>query len=157
MHEDDSFAQKYEVLFVGKVTVAHKKAPPALIDECIDKFNHLREHDEDDAQGALAEKGPERPPAEISLSLRSKLLVPLSQKRNKSAPWLTVQHEPLAVPSQGTLEKCKSLDGSNTLNCDGAESGGLVDAMKRAASVPNFVQPTNMKANRTMLFTVMSG
>lgn len=157
MHEDDSFAQKYEVLFVGKVTVAHKKAPPALIDECIDKFNHLREHDEDDAQGALAEKGPERPPAEISLSLRSKLLVPLSQKRNKSAPWLTVQHEPLAVPSLGTLEKCKSLDGSNTLNCDGAESGGLVDAMKRAASVPNFVQPTNMKANRTMLFTVMSG
>lgn len=154
MHEDDSFAQKYEVLFVGKVTVAHKKAPPALIDECIDKFNHLREHDEDDAQGALAEKGPERPPAEISLSLRSKLLVPLSQKRNKSAPWLTVQHEPLAVPSQGTLEKCKSLDGSNTLNCDGAESGGLVDAMKRAASVPNFVQPTNMKANRTMLFTI---
>ncbi|XP_055493673.1 TBC1 domain family member 1 isoform X5 [Leucoraja erinacea] len=154
MHEDDSFAQKYEVLFVGKVTVAHKKAPPALIDECIDKFNLLREHDEDDAQGALAEKGPERPPAEISLSLRSKLLVPLSQKRNKSAPWLTVQHEPLAVPSQGTLEKCKSLDGSNTLNCDGAESGGLVDAMKRAASVPNFVQPTNMKANRTMLFTI---
>lgn len=154
MHEDDSFAQKYEVLFVGKVTVAHKKAPPALIDECIDKFNLLREHDEDDAQGALAEKGPERPPAEISLSLRSKLLVPLSQKRNKSAPWLTVQHEPLAVPAQGTLEKCKSLDGSNTLNCDGAESGGLVDAMKRAASVPNFVQPTNMKANRTMLFTI---
>ncbi|XP_032882737.1 TBC1 domain family member 1 isoform X5 [Amblyraja radiata] len=154
MHDDDSFAQKYEVLFVGKVTVAHKKAPPALIDECIDKFNHLREHNEDDAQGALAEKGPERPPAEISLSLRSKLLIPLSQKRNKSASWLTVQHEPLAVPSQGTLEKCKSLDGSNTLNCDGAESGGLVDAMKHAASVPNFVQPTNMKANRTMLFTI---
>ncbi|XP_015337507.1 TBC1 domain family member 1 isoform X1 [Marmota marmota marmota] len=38
---DDTFAKKFEVLFCGRVTVAHKKAPPALIDECIEKFNHV--------------------------------------------------------------------------------------------------------------------
>ncbi|KAK6324412.1 hypothetical protein J4Q44_G00037540 [Coregonus suidteri] len=33
------FAKRFEVLFCGRVTVAHKKAPPALIDECIEKFS----------------------------------------------------------------------------------------------------------------------
>uniref|UniRef100_A0A8C5TA36 TBC1 domain family member 1 n=1 Tax=Malurus cyaneus samueli TaxID=2593467 RepID=A0A8C5TA36_9PASS len=36
---EDPFAKKFEVLFCGRVTVAHKNAPPALIDECIEKFN----------------------------------------------------------------------------------------------------------------------
>uniref|UniRef100_A0A667XMS2 TBC1 domain family member 1 n=1 Tax=Myripristis murdjan TaxID=586833 RepID=A0A667XMS2_9TELE len=30
--------KKFEVLFCGRVSVAHKNAPPALIDECIEKF-----------------------------------------------------------------------------------------------------------------------
>ncbi|XP_071399676.1 TBC1 domain family member 1 isoform X2 [Centroberyx affinis] len=34
--------QKFEVLFCGRVSVAHKKAPPALIDECIEKFGQSR-------------------------------------------------------------------------------------------------------------------
>uniref|UniRef100_A0A667XJI8 TBC1 domain family member 1 n=1 Tax=Myripristis murdjan TaxID=586833 RepID=A0A667XJI8_9TELE len=33
-----AFAKKFEVLFCGRVSVAHKNAPPALIDECIEKF-----------------------------------------------------------------------------------------------------------------------
>uniref|UniRef100_A0A8C5AK71 TBC1 domain family member 1 n=1 Tax=Gadus morhua TaxID=8049 RepID=A0A8C5AK71_GADMO len=37
-----AFAKKFEVLFCGRVTVAHKKAPPALIDECIEKFSQSR-------------------------------------------------------------------------------------------------------------------
>uniref|UniRef100_A0A8C5ID24 TBC1 domain family member 4 n=1 Tax=Gouania willdenowi TaxID=441366 RepID=A0A8C5ID24_GOUWI len=36
-----AFAKKFEVLFCGLVSVAHKKAPPALIDECIEKFSQL--------------------------------------------------------------------------------------------------------------------
>uniref|UniRef100_A0A6Q2XNN5 TBC1 domain family member 4 n=1 Tax=Esox lucius TaxID=8010 RepID=A0A6Q2XNN5_ESOLU len=36
------FAKRFEVLFCGRVTVAHKKAPPALIDECIEKFSQSR-------------------------------------------------------------------------------------------------------------------
>uniref|UniRef100_A0A665WHQ0 TBC1 domain family member 4 n=1 Tax=Echeneis naucrates TaxID=173247 RepID=A0A665WHQ0_ECHNA len=34
-------ATGFEVLFCGRVSVAHKKAPPALIDECIEKFSQL--------------------------------------------------------------------------------------------------------------------
>uniref|UniRef100_A0A8C1KMN0 TBC1 domain family member 4 n=1 Tax=Cyprinus carpio TaxID=7962 RepID=A0A8C1KMN0_CYPCA len=41
---DESFynSQKFEVLYCGKVTVNHKKAPSTLIDDCIDKF---RQHE----------------------------------------------------------------------------------------------------------------
>uniref|UniRef100_A0A8B9I0L2 TBC1 domain family, member 4 n=1 Tax=Astyanax mexicanus TaxID=7994 RepID=A0A8B9I0L2_ASTMX len=35
-------SQKFEVLYCGKVMVAHKKAPSTLIDDCIDKF---RQHE----------------------------------------------------------------------------------------------------------------
>ncbi|XP_067845012.1 TBC1 domain family member 1 isoform X4 [Heptranchias perlo] len=154
VHDDDSFAQKYEVLFVGKVTVAHKKAPPALIDECIEKFNRLREHDKDEKKRGAEQKGTERPATENSLRLGSKLPTPLVQKRNKSAPKLTVQDEPPVTLLQSTLEKFGSLGMSSGSNCGGAESGGLLEARKRADSAPNIVQPTNMKANRTMLFTI---
>lgn len=34
-----TFAKKFEVLFCGRVVVADRKAPPALIDECIEKFS----------------------------------------------------------------------------------------------------------------------
>uniref|UniRef100_A0A8C0IEY7 TBC1 domain family member 4 n=1 Tax=Bubo bubo TaxID=30461 RepID=A0A8C0IEY7_BUBBB len=38
---EDAFydSQKFEVLYCGKVTVAHKKAPSTLIDDCIEKFS----------------------------------------------------------------------------------------------------------------------
>uniref|UniRef100_A0A8D3AHC8 TBC1 domain family member 4 n=1 Tax=Scophthalmus maximus TaxID=52904 RepID=A0A8D3AHC8_SCOMX len=36
-----AFSKKFEVLFCGRVSVAHRKAPPALIDECIEKFSKL--------------------------------------------------------------------------------------------------------------------
>lgn len=35
-------ANRFEVLFCGRVTVPHKNAPPALIDECIVKFSQLQ-------------------------------------------------------------------------------------------------------------------
>ncbi|XP_038647352.1 TBC1 domain family member 1 isoform X2 [Scyliorhinus canicula] len=154
VHDDDSFAQKYEVLFVGKVTVAHKKAPPALIDECIEKFNHLRDHDRDGKKGGAGQKQTERPQTENSRFLSSKFPTPLVQKRNKSAPKLTTQEAVPVTPSQSILEKSGSLDMSSGLDYDGVSSGGLLEARKRAVSAPNIVQPTNMKANRTMLFTI---
>eukprot|EP00061_Rhincodon_typus_P011532 g36606.t1 len=152
-HDDDSFAQKYEVLFVGKVTVAHKKAPPALIDECIEKFNHVRKHNTECRKGEMEQKRTERPRAEHSRFFTSKLPTPLVQKRNKSAPKLTIQDELPVTQSQSCLEKSDSLDLNSSSNCDGAKSGGLLEARKRAVSAPNIVQPTNVKANRTMLFT----
>ncbi|KAL1790120.1 TBC1 domain family member 1 isoform X2 [Sigmodon hispidus] len=59
---DDTFAKKFEVLFCGRVTVAHKKAPPALIDECIEKFNHVScsRKDGDSGQPTAPEPRPMR-------------------------------------------------------------------------------------------------
>ncbi|XP_060680963.1 TBC1 domain family member 1 isoform X1 [Hemiscyllium ocellatum] len=153
-HDDDSFAQKYEVLFVGKVTVAHKKAPPALIDECIEKFDHVRKHNTEGSKEGVEQERTERPRAENSRFFPSRLPTPLVQKRNKSAPKLAIQDERSVTQTQSSLEKSGSLDLNSSSNCDGAQSGGLLEARKRAVSAPNIVQPTNMKANRTMLFTI---
>uniref|UniRef100_A0A4W3I9X1 TBC1 domain family member 4 n=1 Tax=Callorhinchus milii TaxID=7868 RepID=A0A4W3I9X1_CALMI len=107
-HElDDAFSQKYEVLFCGRVTVAHKKAPPALIDECIEKFNHLRTSDD---------------------------------KESKES-------------SQSLLQRWDLCDGSSNSNCSEQDSGGSLD-LWRHSSASDMVQPTDMKANRTMLFTI---
>ncbi|KAK7166486.1 hypothetical protein R3I93_006300 [Phoxinus phoxinus] len=46
-----AFAKKFEVLFCGRVVVAHKKAPPALIDECIEKFGRVANGTNEGADG----------------------------------------------------------------------------------------------------------
>ncbi|XP_048456698.1 TBC1 domain family member 1 isoform X4 [Rhincodon typus] len=102
----------------------------------------------------MEQKRTERPRAEHSRFFTSKLPTPLVQKRNKSAPKLTIQDELPVTQSQSCLEKSDSLDLNSSSNCDGAKSGGLLEARKRAVSAPNIVQPTNVKANRTMLFTI---
>uniref|UniRef100_A0A667XTU6 TBC1 domain family member 1 n=1 Tax=Myripristis murdjan TaxID=586833 RepID=A0A667XTU6_9TELE len=51
-----AFAKKFEVLFCGRVSVAHKNAPPALIDECIEKFGQSH------VSGVGGKGGSESPP-----------------------------------------------------------------------------------------------
>lgn len=46
-----NFAKRFEVLFCGRVTVPHKNAPPALIDECIVKFSQLQNSGESVREG----------------------------------------------------------------------------------------------------------
>uniref|UniRef100_A0A8C2HJH5 TBC1 domain family member 4 n=1 Tax=Cyprinus carpio TaxID=7962 RepID=A0A8C2HJH5_CYPCA len=73
-----TFAKKFEVLFCGRVVVAHKKAPPALIDECIEKFGRVS------VTGSLA-AGIRRA---FSLNQR-----PLFFKRDQSLPFLQALDE----------------------------------------------------------------
>uniref|UniRef100_A0A671MUL3 TBC1 domain family member 4 n=1 Tax=Sinocyclocheilus anshuiensis TaxID=1608454 RepID=A0A671MUL3_9TELE len=73
-----TFAKKFEVLFCGRVVVAHKKAPPALIDECIEKFGRVS------VTGSLA-AGIRRA---FSLNQR-----PLFFKRDQSFPFLQALDE----------------------------------------------------------------
>lgn len=51
-----AFAKRFEVLFCGRLTVPHKNAPPALIDECVLKLSHLQSSEsslrEGDTSGA---------------------------------------------------------------------------------------------------------
>uniref|UniRef100_A0A673IBQ5 TBC1 domain family member 4 n=1 Tax=Sinocyclocheilus rhinocerous TaxID=307959 RepID=A0A673IBQ5_9TELE len=74
-----TFAKKFEVLFCGRVVVAHKKAPPALIDECIEKFGRVS------VTGSLA-AGIRR-----AFSLRGKR--PLFLKRDQTFPFLQALDE----------------------------------------------------------------
>ncbi|XP_043096034.1 TBC1 domain family member 1 isoform X5 [Puntigrus tetrazona] len=120
-----AFAKKFEVLFCGRVVVAHKKAPPALIDECIEKFGRVS------VTGSLA--------AGIRRAFSLNQMVngtnegadgggkrPLFFKRDQSFPFL------------------QALD----------ENGLSPELQRRAADGATGVQPTSLQENRTMLFTI---
>ncbi|XP_026059692.1 TBC1 domain family member 1-like isoform X1 [Carassius auratus] len=120
-----AFAKKFEVLFCGRVVVAHKKAPPALIDECIEKFGRVS------VTGSLA--------AGIRRAFSLNQMVngtnegadgggkrPLFFKRDQSLPFL------------------QALD----------ENGLSTELQRRAADEATGVQPTSLQENRTMLFTI---
>ncbi|XP_039547690.1 TBC1 domain family member 1 isoform X4 [Pimephales promelas] len=120
-----AFAKKFEVLFCGRVVVAHKKAPPALIDECIEKFGRVS------VTGSLA--------AGIRRAFSLNQMVngtnegadggvkrPLFFKRDQSFPFL------------------QGLD----------ENGLSPELQRRAGDGATGVQPTSLQENRTMLFTI---
>ncbi|XP_012972006.1 TBC1 domain family member 1 isoform X3 [Mesocricetus auratus] len=121
---DDTFAKKFEVLFCGRVTVAHKKAPPALIDECIEKFNHVN-------CGRRDWDTPTGPP---------------------SAPGARPMRKSFSQPGLRSLAFRKefqdtSLRSSTFSSFDNDIENHLIGGH-------NVVQPTDMEENRTMLFTI---
>uniref|UniRef100_A0A2K6F9X0 TBC1 domain family member 1 n=1 Tax=Propithecus coquereli TaxID=379532 RepID=A0A2K6F9X0_PROCO len=134
---DDTFAKKFEVLFCGRVTVAHKKAPPALIDECIEKFNHVSY-----SRKADLSPFPEKPGSE-----------PLSGTGR-------------AGPAGRRMRKSCSQPGLRSLACrrdfpdGGLRSGSFFSSFEESdienhlISGHNVVQPTDIEENRTMLFTI---
>lgn len=122
---DDTFAKKFEVLFCGRVTVAHKKAPPALIDECIEKFNH------------------------VSCGRRIDWDAPTGQP---SAPGARPMRKSFSQPGLRSLAFRKefqdaSLRSSTFSSFDNDIENHLIGGH-------NVVQPTDMEENRTMLFTI---
>lgn len=122
---DDTFAKKFEVLFCGRVSVAHKKAPPALIDECIEKFNH------------------------VSCGRRIDWDAPTGQP---SAPGARPMRKSFSQPGLRSLAFRKefqdaSLRSSTFSSFDNDIENHLIGGH-------NVVQPTDMEENRTMLFTI---
>nr|XP_054409797.1 TBC1 domain family member 1 isoform X11 [Pongo abelii] len=130
---DDTFSKKFEVLFCGRVTVAHKKAPPALIDECIEKFNH------------------------VSGSRGSESLRP---DPPHAAP--TGSQEPGRRPMRKSFSQpgLRSLAFRKELQDGGLRSSGFFSSFEESdienhlISGHNIVQPTDIEENRTMLFTI---
>ncbi|XP_012499946.1 PREDICTED: TBC1 domain family member 1 isoform X2 [Propithecus coquereli] len=149
---DDTFAKKFEVLFCGRVTVAHKKAPPALIDECIEKFNHVSYSRKADL--CWPSQTPECPSARGA--------APFPEKPGS---------EPLsgtgrAGPAGRRMRKSCSQPGLRSLACrrdfpdGGLRSGSFFSSFEESdienhlISGHNVVQPTDIEENRTMLFTI---
>lgn len=150
---DDAFSKKFEVLFCGRVIVAHKKAPPALIDECIDKFKHVsctkkKDTDCTSPQTTLA--------VDIStgISFGEKLRSVFQSTftdEEKQKPMRKSYSQPGLRTNHSFHRDWK--DGPCSLPGSFEDSDNGLDLQKLNEEW-NCVQPTDMKENQTMLFTV---
>lgn len=179
---DESFynSQKFEVLYCGKVTVNHKKAPSTLIDDCIDKF---RQHEierkrlrllsgqrssteapvefimgDDPLRSSLCEVDePEAEPGSIEEDLSELANGKLALTSSSSTGSLRGAFPECILEDSGFGEqqeirtRCNSLAGG--LQKKPRETG-KGSTRRRHASAPNNVQPTDADKNRTMLFQV---
>ncbi|XP_042283509.1 TBC1 domain family member 1 isoform X2 [Thunnus maccoyii] len=139
-----AFAKKFEVLFCGRVSVAHKKAPPALIDECIEKFSQLHGSgmtDKGGSSGGLV-GGLKRALAFQSNGLGSVAV------GNGAAGSPTTGNRPVLFKRDPSFPSLQALD-ENGLSPE-ISHANTTDAHTRSPGV----QPTSLQENRTMLFTV---
>ncbi|XP_037126345.1 TBC1 domain family member 1 isoform X4 [Syngnathus acus] len=138
-----TFAKRFEVLFCGRVTVAHKKAPPALIDECIEKFSQLAQGSAKRAvnTGGLV-GGLKRALAFQSNGLGSPTL------GNGATGSPTNGKRPLLFKRDPSFPSLQALD-ENGLSPE-ISHGNTTDSLTLSPGV----QPTSLQENRTMLFTV---
>ncbi|XP_054020097.1 TBC1 domain family member 1 isoform X6 [Dryobates pubescens] len=152
---EDPFAKKFEVLFCGRVTVAHKNAPPALIDECIEKFN----------RASCTKK-----PASSSSSQQHETAnnfggFSLSNKfRSVFQPLVSEEEEKRPLRKSYSQPGLRSFAFKKDLQEAGQRSNSFVRSFEEDAVSLNLksqlvyghsvVQPTDMAENRTMLFTI---
>ncbi|XP_078118434.1 TBC1 domain family member 4 isoform X3 [Sander vitreus] len=184
LEADEAFynSQKFEVLYCGKVTVLHKKAPVTLIDDCIDKFR-LHEGERKRLRLLNGQRGStESSPVELLIGEEGD---PLSSVLNESiedpgGPGVEdmtgggVSGKGMSnSASQSSLRgafpeciledsgfeepqefrtRCSSLAGS--LQKKPGEGVIIGPTRRRHSSAPNHVQPSDSDKNRTMLFQV---
>uniref|UniRef100_UPI0037E8529B LOW QUALITY PROTEIN: TBC1 domain family member 1 n=1 Tax=Semicossyphus pulcher TaxID=241346 RepID=UPI0037E8529B len=139
-----TFAKKFEVLFCGRVSVAHKKAPPALIDECIEKFSQLHGSGTADKGG---NSGGNVGGLRRALTLQSNGLGS-GAAGNDAAGSPTTGKRPVLFKRDPSFPCLQALD-ENGLSPE-ISHNNTTDAHAHSAGV----QPTSLQENRTMLFTV---
>ncbi|XP_004396226.1 PREDICTED: TBC1 domain family member 1 isoform X2 [Odobenus rosmarus divergens] len=148
---DDTFAKKFEVLFCGRVTVAHKKAPPALIDECIEKFNHVSCSRK--AEFDLVSQNSETPNPAGGLSFTEKfrsVLQPVGNGEQGRRP----MRKSFSQPGLRSLAFKKEFQDGSLRSSSFFSSFEENDIENHLISGHNIVQPTDIEENRTMLFTI---
>uniref|UniRef100_A0A3B1JN01 TBC1 domain family member 4 n=1 Tax=Astyanax mexicanus TaxID=7994 RepID=A0A3B1JN01_ASTMX len=120
-----AFAKKFEVLFCGRVVVAQKNAPPALIDECIEKF------------------GRASVPGSLAAGIRRAFS--LTQVMNGGSEGGDGGgKKPLFFRRDPSFPSLHALD----------ENGLSPELQRRSVNGAAGVQPTSLQENRTMLFTI---
>ncbi|XP_060004346.1 TBC1 domain family member 1 isoform X3 [Lagenorhynchus albirostris] len=127
---DDTFAKKFEVLFCGRVAVAHRKAPPALIDECIEGFSHV-------SGGGFS-----------SDQLRAAPQPPGDRERGPRP-----MRKSFSQPGLRSLAFRKEFQDAGLRSTSFFSSFEENDIENHLISGHNIVQPTDIEENRTMLFT----
>ncbi|XP_071406078.1 TBC1 domain family member 4 isoform X2 [Pithys albifrons albifrons] len=176
---EDAFydSQKFEVLYCGKVTVAHKKAPSTLIDDCIEKFSlHERQR-----LKLLNEQRNNESSLDLPLCEENVPASPLdSPFEELDSPNNTSGHAAIfTVGSQTNLANLASTRGffperiledsgfdeqqEFRSRCSSAtaatqrrvhDTNLKIQSRRRHASAPSHVQPSDSEKNRTMLFQV---
>nr|XP_046259358.1 TBC1 domain family member 4 isoform X3 [Scatophagus argus] len=173
-------SQKYEVLYCGKVTVLHKKAPSTLVDDCIDKF---RQHEierkrlrllngqrgstesapvefvmggEGDPLSSVLNESTEDPQGPGAEDMTGGGGKGLSNSASQSSlrgsfPECILEDSGFEEP-QEFRTRCSSLAGS--LMRKPGEGVIMGPTRRRHSSAPNHVQPSDADKNRTMLFQV---
>nr|KAF6432556.1 TBC1 domain family member 1 [Rousettus aegyptiacus] len=148
---DDTFAKKFEVLFCGRVTVAHKKAPPALIDECIEKFNHFSCSRK--AEFDMVSQNSETPSPAAGFSFSDKfrsVLQPAGNAEQGRRP----MRKSSSQPGLRSLAYKKEFQDGSLRSSSFFRSFDENDIENHLISGHNIVQPTDIEENRTMLFTI---
>uniref|UniRef100_A0A674PHG5 TBC1 domain family member 4 n=1 Tax=Takifugu rubripes TaxID=31033 RepID=A0A674PHG5_TAKRU len=171
---DEAFynSQKFEVLYCGKVTVMHKKAPPTLVDDCIDKF-HQHEVEQKRLRLLNGQRGSmEHNPVEFLIGGEGDKVPPSLTERGEDTESAGVDDTAgggFSLCSRGSFPeciledsgfeepqefrtRCSSLAGS--LQMKPGEGVIMGPPRRRHSSAPNHVQPSNAEKNRTMLFQV---
>ncbi|EPY72816.1 TBC1 domain family member 4 [Camelus ferus] len=162
---EDAFynSQKFEVLYCGKVTVTHKKAPSSLIDDCIEQFS-LHEQQRLKAQGeepALSEEASAPPsPADVLAEEEDgatdthAALSPTPSQPGPSSSRVCFPERILEDSGfdeqQEFRSRCSSVTG--VLQRKVHENSQKPQPRRRHASAPSHVQPSDSEKNRTMLF-----
>ncbi|KAM9363841.1 TBC1 domain family member 1 [Symphorus nematophorus] len=139
-----TFAKKFEVLFCGRVSVAHKKAPPALIDECIEKFSQLHGSGTSDKGGTSGG---------LVGGLRRVLTLP-SNGLSSGAVGNGVTGSPTTGKRPVLFKRDPSFPCLQALDENGLSPEISHTNTTDTHAHSTGVQPTSLQENRTMLFTV---
>ncbi|XP_027744321.1 TBC1 domain family member 1 isoform X6 [Empidonax traillii] len=152
---EDPFAKKFEVLFCGRVTVAHKNAPPALIDECIEKFNRASSTKNSDFNSLSQQHETANNFGGFSFS---------SKFRSVFQPLVSEEEEKRPIRKSFSQPGLRSLAFKKDFQEGSHRSNSFVRSFEEDAISLNLksqliyghsvVQPTDIAENRTMLFTI---
>lgn len=152
---EDPFAKKFEVLFCGRVTVAHKNAPPALIDECIEKFNRASCIKKADFNSSSQQHETANNFGGFSFS---------NKFRSVFQPLVSEEEEKRPIRKSFSQPGLRSFAFKKDLQEGSQRSNSFVRSFEEDAISLNLksqliyghsvVQPTDIAENRTMLFTV---
>ncbi|XP_048197198.1 TBC1 domain family member 4 isoform X2 [Perognathus longimembris pacificus] len=163
---EDAFynSQKFEVLYCGKVTVTHKKAPSSLIDDCIQQFSlheQLRLRLQGEEPGAWEAEVPPSPghslpeeaegPPDSSPALPAPTSQPALPSNRGCFPERILEDGDFDEQQEFRV-RCSSVTG--VLQKKLQENSQKSQPRRRHASAPSHVQPSDSEKNRTMLFQV---
>ncbi|NXD09449.1 TBCD1 protein, partial [Nothocercus nigrocapillus] len=152
---EDPFAKKFEVLFCGRVTVAHKNAPPALIDECIEKFNHASGAKKSDFNSLSQQHETTNNSGSFSFSDKFRSVFhPLVAEDEEKRPMRKSFSQPGLRSFAFKKEMQETSHRSNSFVRSFEEDAISLNLKSQLIYGHSVVQPTDIAENRTMLFTI---